>query len=221
MKKLYRQILILLPFVVLFSSCVDMTRNITLNKDGSGSETIAINISREFYSMMQSLSDLDTTKKKNVYEDDEMISDIKEDFADNKIVQDMTISSVINPDSSKTLSIGYTFSQISAIATAFDNDKKSDITDNTDIYLKEQDGKMKFFYELKNDPIKQPDDTTNSEITKKFFEGRMFNMSIEFPYDVISSNATTQDGRKLTWSIPINDVIKNGESRIFEAELLK
>jgi hypothetical protein len=197
-----------------------MTRNIVINKNGTGSESISINISRQFYAMMQGLADLDTTKKKNVYEDDEMIADIQEDFKNSKVVQDMTVSSVLNPDSSKSLTINYKFSQLSAIASTFD-DKESGTSDNSDIYLKEQDGIMKFHYELTDNPVKQSDDTTNSAFTKKMFEGRTFTMSIEFPYDVITSNANTQDGRKLTWLIPMNELIKPGEERIFEAELKK
>ncbi len=53
------------------------------------------------------------------------------------------------------------------------------------------------------------------------FEGRLFTMNIEFPYDVISSNATSQDGRKLTWVRPMNVISAPGSKEIFEAELKK
>ena len=74
MKKFYRHILILLSFVVLFSSCVDMTRNIVLNKDGSGSEKMNINIGPQFFKMMQGLAALDTTKKVDVYNDSMIVT---------------------------------------------------------------------------------------------------------------------------------------------------
>lgn len=221
MKKVYRCLLVLLPFAILFSSCVDMTRNIVINKDGTGKESLSINISKKFFVMMQSLAELDTTKKTNVYDDDKIISDIRENFDESTNAKAVNISSVLNADSSKTLLVDYTFTNLPALAMAFDDKGGSESPENSEIYMKEQNGVIKFYYELKNDPVIQTDDTTNSAFTKKMFEGKMFIMNIEFPYDVISSNATSQEGRKLTWSIPMNDVVKKGEIRTFEAELKK
>ena len=222
MKKIYKQLLLLLPFVILFSSCVDITRNIVINKDGTGSEKMTVNLSRQFFKMMQGLAAMDTTRKKDVYDDSEIISQINDNFKKSEFVSGMNVNSVTNADSSKTLSINYNFSNISVLA--LDMEKLSGGSDSL-IYLREENGNMKFFYKLVNeDNENQASDSTDKsmdEFTKKMFEGKTFTVNIEFPYDVISTNATTQEGRKLTWVFPM-DVIKTaGDQRIMEAVFKK
>jgi len=221
MKKISKFIFVLLPFAVLFSSCVDITRNIVINADGSGTEKMEVNISQQFFSLMQSLSELDSTKKgKSMYDDSEIIEDIVKNFEGNDITSKPNVTSVLNADSSKTLTIDYSFTNLSAITLALDGDKPAD--SNGDIYLKEQDGVMKFYYELPNDSkVSQDSDSANAELVAKLFEGKNFTINIEFPYDVISSNATSQNGRKLTWTFPMSSMTEAGEPRVFTAELRK
>lgn len=217
MKKFYRQILILLPFVVLFSSCVDMTRNIVLNKDGSGSEKMNINIASQFFKMMQGLASLDTTKKVDVFDDSKIISEIKENFTGNSLVTLNDISSITNSDSSKNLLVDYSFNDLKAIAVSLDDSGEET---KSKIYMKEQGEIIKFYYEMANED-KNNSDSSMSELNNKMFDGKQFTLNIEFPYDVISSNATSQDGRKLTWVRPMNVISKPGSKEIFEAELRK
>ncbi|MBS1492009.1 MAG: hypothetical protein JST55_00780 [Bacteroidetes bacterium] len=217
MKKFYKQILILLPFVFLFSSCVDITRNIKLNKDGSGSETMNINISSQFFQMMKGLAALDTTKKIDVYQDSTIISEIKKNFKGNDLIELKDLTSANTPDSGKNLKVDYDFKDIKAIAVSMDDDEAS--KSKSSIYMKEQGDIIKFYYEMANQDSEN--DNSMSELNGQMFEGRQFILSIEFPYDVISSNATTQEGRKLTWVRPMNVISKAGSKEIFEAELRK
>jgi hypothetical protein len=217
MKKVYKQILILLPFVFLFSSCVDITRNIKLNKDGSGSETMNVNISAQFFQMMKGLAALDTTKKIDVYQDSTIISEVKKNFKDNALIELKDITSTNTPDSAKNLLVDYTFKDIKAIAVSMDDDEAS--KSKSSIYMKEQGDKIKFYYEMANQDTEN--DNSMSELNGKLFDGKQFILNIEFPYDVISSNATSQDGRKLTWVRPMNVISKPGSKEIFEAELKK
>ncbi len=181
---------------------------------------MTVNISRDFFSLMQGLAALDTTKKeKDFFDDSEIIADIKKNFEDSDVGTVPTITSVLNPDSSKTLTIGYTFNNISAIVMALDAEAPPQ--GRGDIYLKEQDDVMKFYYELPLEDKDEAQDTTNSALAKKMFEGRNFTISIEFPYDVMSSNATTADGRKLTWVFPISEVTTSVEKKILTADLKK
>ncbi len=218
MKNFYRQILILLPFVVLFSSCVDMTRNIVLNKDGSGSEKMNINIGSEFFKMMQGLAALDTTKKVDVYNDSMIVSEIKKNFKQTDLITLNDITSVNTPDSGKNLLVDYTFNKIEAIALSLDEDEAKN--GKSEIYMKEQGDVIKFYFEMANEE-EVKDSSSMTDLNNKMFEGRLYTMSIEFPYDVISSNATSQEGRKLTWVRPMNVISKPGSKEIFEAELRK
>jgi len=219
MKKISKFILVVLPLAIVFSSCVDITRNIVINKDGSGTEQMQVNISRQFFSMMQGLAALDTTKKqKDFFDDSEIIADIRENLEESGASSRVSIESVLNSDSSKTLTIGYDFNNLAAITMALDAEAPAE--NRGDIYMKEQDGNMKFYYELPADNNGNQD-TTNAEFTKKMFEGKNFTVNIEFPYDVISSNATSSNGRKLTWVFPMNSFSTLGEKRILTAELSK
>lgn len=218
MKKFYRQILILLPFVVLFSSCVDMTRNIVLNKDGSGSEKMNINIGSQFFKMMQGLASLDTTKKVDVYNDSLIVSEIKKNFKQTDIITLNDIVSTNTPDSGKNLLVDYAFNKIEAVALSLDDEEAKN--SKSVIYMKEQGDVIKFYFEMANEE-ETGDTSSMGGLNEKMFEGRIFTMNIEFPYDIISSNATSQDGRKLTWVRPMNVISKPGSKEIFEAELRK
>lgn len=217
MKKFYRQILVLLPFIVLFSSCVDMTRNIVLNKDGSGSEKMNINIGSQFFKMMQGLAALDTTKKVDVYNDSLIVSEIKKNFKQTDLITLNDIVSTNTPDSGKNLLVDYTFNKIEAIALSLDDEEAKN--SKSVIYMKEQGDIIKFYFEMANQEVN--DSSSMTDLNNKMFEGRVFTINIEFPYDIISSNATSQDGRKLTWVRPMNVISKPGSKEIFEAELRK
>ncbi|MBS1515707.1 MAG: hypothetical protein JSS63_11790 [Bacteroidetes bacterium] len=222
MKKIYKQILFLLPFVVLFSSCVDITRNIVINKNGTGKETMTVNLSSQFFRMMQALASLDTTKKTNPYDDTEIISQINSSFKNSEYISGMNVNSALNADSSKTLTVNYNFSKISVLALDMNN-----LSGNGDslIYLREENGNMKFYYKLVNEngDDQNSDSTNNSmdELSAKMFEGKTFTVNIEFPYDVISTNASSQNGRKLTWVFPMDVIKKAGDTRVMEAVLRK
>lgn len=218
MNKIYKQILVLIPFVILFSSCVDITRNIVVNKDGSGKETMDINISSDFFKMMRGLMALDTTKKTDVYNDSLIISEIKKNFKGNDLISLGDIKSTLLPDSSKNLLVDYSFKDLSALASALDGDDVS--SSKSKIYMKEQGNIIKFYYEMANEDTEK-DENSMSELNTKMFENKQFTLSIDFPYDVISSNATTQSGRKLTWIRPMTVISKPGSVEIFEAELKK
>ncbi len=218
MKKFYRHILILLSFVVLFSSCVDMTRNIVLNKDGSGSEKMNINIGPQFFKMMQGLAALDTTKKVDVYNDSMIVTEIKKNFKQTDLITLNDITSVNTPDSGKNLLVDYSFTNLRAIALSLD-DAEAEKSKSV-IYMKEQGNVIKFYFEMANEENVNENSST-SDLNEKLFDGKLFTMSIEFPYDVISSNSTSQDGRKLTWVRPMNVISKPGSKEIFEAELRK
>lgn len=218
MKKFYRHILILLSFVVLFSSCVDMTRNIVLNKDGSGSEKMNINIGPQFFKMMQGLAALDTTKKVDVYNDSMIVTEIKKNFKQTDLITLNDITSVNTADSGKNLLVDYSFTNLRAIALSLD-DAEAEKSKSV-IYMKEQGDVIKFYFEMANEENVNENSST-SDLNEKLFDGKLFTMSIEFPYDVISSNSTSQDGRQLTWVRPMNVISKPGSKEIFEAELRK
>lgn len=218
MKKIYKPILFLIPFVILFSSCLDITRNIVIKKDGTGTEKMTVNLSREFFKMMQSLAALDTAKQKDVHDDSEIISQINANFKNSEYISGLNVNSVLNADSSKTLSIKYNFNKISVLALDMEN---LSTQNDSLIYLKEQNGKMKFRYVLinENDDNQGSDPLNKSmnELNAKLFEGKIFTVNIEFPGDIISSNADSQNGRKLTWVFPMDVIKQAGSRRIIEA----
>ncbi|CAF3936893.1 unnamed protein product [Rotaria sp. Silwood1] len=107
---------------------------------------------------------------------------------------------------------------MTALAAAFDDDNVS--KGNSKVYMKQQGKVIKFYYEMANqDP--ENSDNSMSDLNSKMFDNKVFTLNIEFPYDVISSNATSQVGRKLTWVRPMTVISKPGSKEIFEAELKK
>ncbi len=218
MKKIYKFIFVLLPLSILFSSCLDISRNIKLNKDGSGTEVMTIDLAHSFFQTINDLAALDTIKKKPNFDDNELTSKIKENLEENKIIKVNDVATKWNQDSSKTFIIDFSFKDISAVALAFDNGEISHTEKQSVTTMKEQDGKILFNYTLFSEVNNQ--DSSSAKLSEVIFGNKKYIMTIEFPYDVLSSNAKTTDGRKLTWEIPMNALTKTPTIE-FNAELKK
>lgn len=218
MKKIYKFIFVLLPLSVLFSSCLDISRNIKLNTDGSGKEVMTINLAHSFFQMMTDLSALDTTKKKPQFDDAEIISQMKENLAKNSNISVNDINAKWNSDSSKTFTIDFNFTDVSAVALAFDDGDISGSQKQSSATMKEQDGKILFNYTLLSEMDQQ--DSSSAKLSQVMFKDKKYTMTIEFPYEVITSNAQITDGRKLTWELPMDGLSKNPTIE-FTAELKK
>jgi hypothetical protein len=173
----------------------------------------------------------DSTKKEgfidSLYNDELFIQETKEKYSNIPGVTLLDINSKTNPDSSKTMNINYIFDDINLIGSSFNIGENDLQKGKTDITYEEQGDKIyfKYFYQPQKDDekIEEVDSTgTNfKESFAKIFEDDKLEFHFEFDYDVVSSNATQTDERRLSWEFYLSDVYTFDGPLVLEAILQK
>ena len=212
------------------TSCISFTRNIKVNKDGSGSEVIIITYSKTFMDIIISLGTMsDSTRvdevRDSIYNDDNFIIKSRDKYNELEGITITGITSVTNPDSSKTMTISYDFLNITDITRTMEPEgDRPGASNSTVTYVDEGDHinfRMAIEKEKQDDAGQDTSYTSLQEAIGKLFEGEELIFNFDFDYDVISSNATSQDGRSLIWVYNMADVYKSEEPIILEAVLQK
>lgn len=230
--KLIFSILILLSLTISLTSCLSFKRDIKIYKDGSGEETLTIEFSRDFMMMLVALvSAADSTKEKNytdsLYNDELFIQDTKTKYENMPGVTLIDITSKTNEDSSKTMMVNYLFDDVSILGSSADIQNGKFQKSETEITYEDMGDEIyfKYVYEPKKDEGTD-EETDSTEVDFKesmtdIFKDNTMEFTIEFEYDVISTNATTVDGRKLTWLYDLSEIYMMEEPLVLEAVLQK
>lgn len=220
-------LIIIFSGTMLFSSCLSVNRNIYLNKDGSGTETMTIKFGKVFYDMMASMSSLmDSASAKNLvdslYNDEEFINNTREKYNSVPGVKLLELYSQKNEDLSNSFIVKYEFdsiqkissSELSKFNTPDENSKSAEV-----IY--EKDGsKISFSYIYSGTPAEAsqtPQDSLTEQIgmeVKDIFKDAEVTFEIQFPYEVIFSNADKSEGNILTWNYSLSDAMSSGTMKL-------
>ena len=229
MKKL--AIIAILLFLSLnLTSCINITRNIKVNKDGSGSENMMLEFDKTFFDIMVSFATMGDSINANairdsLYDDEDFISGIKEKLVGIPGLTLENIYSVTNADSSKTIFASYTFDNVDKLGISISDDSDQLLSEKIEVKYTDRGNDVLFTYtELEDPENTNGEDSTYTAIIDgiaELFKGKQAVYSFEFDYDVVSSNATTQDGRKLTWIVPLDEKMRNREKLHLEAVLQK
>jgi hypothetical protein len=118
-----------------------------------------------------------------------------------------------NADSSNSFIIKYSFDEISILGSALDKavDDGGEEKNPAIVTMNKQGDEIVFnyLYEQKG-PEGLPETDSLTEQMKsgvaEMFGNGFVNFEIEFPYEVISSNATSSDGNTLKWFYPMSEV---------------
>jgi hypothetical protein len=205
-------------------SCLSIDRNIKLNKDGSGSETIRITFLKEFYGMMSSMTALmDSARrqgyKDSLYSDEIFINKTRSRYDSIPGVKIINISSERNSDSSNSFVIQYDFDSIKRIGSSFNELNDGNGMQETDVMWLNGGDSILFKYNYEQpvpEEIAAEDSVTEQmkeEMSQLFGNGTV-HFEIEFPYEVVSSNSTSAEGNKLIWDFPVTDIIMTGKMDI-------
>lgn len=221
---LFSKILILLFLSFILNSCLSVNRNITVNKDGSGKETMKLTFSKEFYSIMGSMASImDSTRSQNyldsLYSDQIFINKTKEKSDSIPGIKLVDIYSEMNPDSSNSFIIKYDFDSINSIGSSLGNPDENEEDSKTTVTWDKSGNQISFLYSYEQTKSEEMPDNDSLAAQMKIGMAEMFkdgavHFEIEFPYTVISSNATSSDGNKLIWDIPLSDVFLNGKMQL-------
>lgn len=222
-------ILILLFISFSLNSCISVYRSIVVNKDGSGKETMKLTFSKEFYSIMGSMASMmDSTRSQNyldsLYSDQIFINKTKEKSDSVPGIKLVDIYSEMNPDSSNSFIIKYDFDSINCLGSSLGNLDENDEDSKTTVTWNRTGNQISFLYNYEQTnsegmPDNEIPDNDSLASQMKLGMAEMFkdggvHFEIEFPYTVISSNATSSDGNKLIWDIPLSDVFLNGKMQL-------
>jgi hypothetical protein len=178
-----------------------------------------------FYEMMASMSTLmDSTRKEgyldSLYSDEIFVNKTKGKYDSIPGIKLIDISSLKDPDSSNSFVIKYEFDSLTKIGTSLDNINSSgDTSDKTTvIYSKEgSDILFNYTYQESISQGSQTNDSLSGEMRKgmsELFKGGNFTFEIQFPYEVISSNAVSSKDNKLRWDFSISDLMSTGKMNL-------
>lgn len=227
MKK-FTLVAILLFLSISFSSCINIVRNIKVNKDGSGSEYVTFRFDKMFFDVMTAFATMsdstrETEVKDSLYNDEDFISSFKIKLSGAEGINLKEIYSETNYDSSKTLFISYDFNSIELLGVALSDDNDEVMGGEVIAKFIDDGNNVMFSYSQKNNAPEDADSTYDNIMkgVAETFRGQETVYNIEFPYDVISSNATRQDGRTLTWIVDMEDFIANKRDLYLEAVMKK
>ena len=229
--KLFFLIIVIFVSTINLTSCLNIVRDIKINSDGSGKETLTIEFGSDFMGMLVAFASIgDSTNEQEIidslYNDEIFIQETKEKYSNMPGITLLDIFSTTNPDSSKTMKVIYLFDDISVIGSSFKMEGENLPESNTTVTYEEIGNEIyfKFFYESKEDDVTVETDSTDTnykESFAQFFEGDKLVYNLEFDYDIISSNANNTDGRKLTWEIYLSDIYTMEDPLVLEAVLQK
>ncbi len=221
------RIVIALFLSVMLSSCLSVSRNIKINKDGSGNETFSITFQKEFYEMMSSFSSMmDSSRKQSyldsLYNDQIFINETRNKYDSIPGVKILDIHSEKGMDSSNKIIVSYEFDSVSKIGSALNSlDEENKDSKTTVTWIKEGDDIMfDYLYKqsLKGDEdLEAMNDSLTGEMMKglaEMFRGGSIDIQIEFPFEVVSSNAASTTGNILHWNYPMSDLIMNGKMEL-------
>ena len=221
---------ILLFLSINLTSCINIVRNIKVEKDGSGSENIILDFDKTFFDVMIAFATMTDSSnyeevRDSLYNDEDFVKGIKDKLVNVPGLELKDIYSMTNPDSSKTIYASYTFDKIDILGISISDKSPDALANNVIVEYKDMGENIKFTYtEVEEQLDHDPNDTTYANLLEgiaEMFKGKEAVYNIEFDYDIVSSNATTTEGRKLTWRIPLDEKMLNRNGVYLEAVLRK
>jgi hypothetical protein len=220
--------LVVAAFILMIqlSSCVDIDRKIKINANGSGNEKQVLHVDKMFYDMLISLVNaMDSTKssglRDSLYNHEDMIGKVREDYANKTGIKLNRIEGVTNSDSSSSYYLDYDFDKVEYIgkSTNINPENIEKGGENTEVKWVDTGNEIKFTLKNTNPVGDNPDDSKKD--AGFLFNGKKMKISIEFPYDIKSTNAMLKEGRTAEWLFDMSELSSNPSALYLEAVLKK
>ncbi len=216
MKRLSIKIFVLLALTLSVSGCFDVQRDIKMYPNGGGVEELRVTLDKDFFDTFQTYvgsdqtgrakGELDTLQD-NVIFYNGLMADLQK--TPGTSIQDLLIT---DKDGGKEIYIKYTFDDPQALVNiikegTFRYTNQLNIIWETVKFLQD-DNSLKFKYF-----IRKANRAFNDEVAQSIFSGlissKTLKVNFEFPFEVTSSNAQSQSGNLLSWTVSMNDIVHN------------
>jgi len=207
-------------FLFLFAGCFDMKREIRMNPDGTGLENMYVTLDKEFFDKMNSLAELDKTGKWKGKLDS---------LNDNTILENSIIASVgrvggtsikelkITPgtDGSKEIYLQYSFDEPAVWIKItreglFSFSNQLPVIYST-VKFQYDEGNLTFKHITRKVERSFSDELFNSTFSS-MFPGKRITYSVEFPFSVTATNASSSAGNMLFWETTIENLMYNQQT---------
>lgn len=221
-------VLMVISLAFTFVSCISVDRKLTLNADGSGEEIMKITYHKEFYTGLGTFMMMfDSTGTGNfmdsVFNMEEELNGLRSEFNTKSGIKLIDLKSEFQPDSSNVVTVNYLFDNVAVTGqTLRDINETFESQDAAVTYAREGDELVyRYIIEVSPDDSTGGNDSLGAGMMKslaEMFSAGSFRYEMLMPADVITSNATFQDGRTLVWNFPMNSLMQGGKLML-EAKL--
>lgn len=211
------KIFVLLACALYVSGCVDVQRDIKMYPNGGGVEELRVMLDKDFFDTFQTYASSDQTgqakgkldtMKDNLLFYNELMADLQK--TPGTSVKDLLITD--KEGGAKEVYLKYTFDDPQALINiikegTFRYSNQLNIIWETIKFLQD-DNTLKFKYTLR-----KANRAFSDDLALSMFSGLMMaktlNVNFEFPFEVTSTNASSQTGNLVRWTASMNDVVNN------------
>ena len=227
-KKFGTSLLALIFPLFLASGCIEIQRDIVINYDGSGSEVMTMNFDKLFFDLVIGLVEqFDSTRTTSIrdtlYNDELFTLDTRSSIQERDGIKLLSINSVTNPDSSKSMFVKYEFDNIKRLANPVESKALETSSYDYELDWIEDESQIHFRYVIKPkaDTVDNQNSNMNAELLAESLANKFVIFNIDFPYTIVSNNSDSSVGNKLTWKIPMEEMYAVKKNVILEAVLAK
>lgn len=210
------KILAVLACTLSVSGCVDVQRDIKMYPNGGGVEELRVMLDKDFFDTFQTYVSSDQTGrakgqldtlKDNVLFYNELMADLQKTSGTS--IKDLIIT---DKDGGKEIYVKYIFDEPNALIniikeSTFRYSNQLNIIWESIKFLQD-DNTLKFKY-----TIRKANRAYSDELALSIFSGLMMSKTLsvnfEFPFEVTTTNASSQTGNLLRWTASMNDVVSN------------
>src|SRR5437868_9746141 len=214
MKNLFTKFIILFASSAALIGCFDVKREIKMFPNGSGTENVTVTLDKDFLDKMHTLASVDNSGRWKRKLDTLMNNDLLENGvrADIQRTSGTSLKELVvtnKDDGSKQIKFQYSFDEpivlvkiIKEVTFSFSNQLPVNFAS---IKFYDENGNLTFKYVTRK-AERSFDDSLALKIFEGSFAGKSVSTTIDFPFDITESNATSKSGNMLTWETSMQTI---------------
>lgn len=217
MKKTVYLYLFLFIVAFLFQGCFDVKREIKFYPNGSGTEKITVTLDRSLFNLFPSYVLADNTGRAKklsgiINDDTQLYKWLTASMQRSAGTQVTNLLVTDKSDESKEIIIEYMFDEPGSLLkvmkeTTFDFSNQLNVSFSTlKFFLEDED--LTFKHVIRN-ANRSFDDSLALNIFSGLIQSNIVYYSIEFPFEILTSNAQSQAEKVLNWQFPLSNALLN------------